>query len=92
MDKKGKAALSAFMVKFGNNQTAAADALGYSAPRMHQLFHGDREMSDACAARIHAVSQGQISMYDLSENLRKLANLDVAQAYRQIAHDEEKSG
>ena len=72
MDKKSKKAFKSFMELYGGNQSLAADGLGYTQARLSQVATGVKDISDSMAARIHAVTGGEISMFDLSENLRKL--------------------
>ncbi len=72
MDRIGTKAFKTYMDRHDGHQTNAGNALGYSAARINQVISGVRPMSDALAARIHAVTGGEISMFDLSINLRKL--------------------
>jgi len=77
MDERAKQALNQFLDIYGNNQTNAAIAVGYTSQRLNQLCTGRREISEAVAARIHALTNGDISMFDLSINLRRLQHENV---------------
>ena len=72
MDNQGKAALGRYLARYNNHQTAAARDLGYVASRLNQVLTGERPMSEAMAARIHIVTNGEVSMLDLSLSLRSL--------------------
>lgn len=72
MDRIGTKALNEYMDLYDGHQTHAAQAIDISAARLNQILTKERPMSIAVAARIHAVTHGALSMYDLSVDLRKL--------------------
>lgn len=72
MDSRATKAFKEYLDLHNNHQTQAAQAIGYSSARINQVVSGARPMSDACAARIHAVTDGKVSMFELSSKLRQL--------------------
>ena len=77
MDRIAKKALRQFLEIYGNNQSVASQTVGYTSNCLNQVCRGERDISDAFAARIHAVTNGDISMFDLSISLRRLHNANV---------------
>ncbi len=72
MDRIGNKALKEYMDLYDGHQTHAAQGIDISSARLNQVISKKRPMSIAMAARIHAATNGSISMYDLSIDLRKL--------------------
>ena len=77
MDERAQQAFNQFLDIYGNNQSNAAVAVGYTPQRLNSLCKGRSEISEAVAARIHALTNGDISMFDLSIKLRRLQNENV---------------
>lgn len=77
MDRTAKRALNQFLDIYGGNQCHAAQAIEYTPSRLNQMCRGERDISATCAARIHAVTNGDISMFDLNASLRRLHNANV---------------
>jgi DNA-binding transcriptional regulator YdaS (Cro superfamily) len=62
-------------IKFCGSQQALADALGVTQPYINQLLNRDPNIPDLYAIEIHILTQGNVSLEELSPNSNRIHQL-----------------